>query len=182
MRNQLKAKKFLSDNLVLMTILILVGVTAIIEPKFLSIANLGNIMNQFGPLSFVSLGMTVAIIGGFIDLSVVGIVSLSAVFTISMIDVLGQYGALIAGLGAGTLMGFINAQLIISCGALTQVTLPWGTGSVGRMSFFGCSSLSFVKMPPTTKVEDMAFDGCSPQLRVFGGVNAGRISNNTGLV
>ena len=116
-----------------MTILILVGVTAIIEPKFLSIANLGNIMNQFGPLSFVSLGMTVAIIGGFIDLSVVGIVSLSAVFTISMIDVVGQYGALVAGLGAGALMGLINARVIISCGAMTQaksVFITFGLSSV----------------------------------------------------
>lgn len=110
----------MQDNLVLMTILLLVAVTVIVEPKFLTIANLGNIMNQFGPLSFVSLGMTVAIIGGFIDLSVAGVVSLSAVFTISMIDVLGQYGALIAGVAAGTAMGLINAIVLISCGALTQ--------------------------------------------------------------
>ena len=77
--------------------------------------------------------MTVAIIGGFIDLSVVGIVSLSAVFTISMIDVIGQYGALVAGLGAGALMGFINAQVIISCGAMTQaksVFITFGLSSV----------------------------------------------------
>ena len=133
MRDQKKIGAFFQNNLVLMTILILVGVTAIIEPKFLSIANLGNIMNQFGPLSFVSLGMTVAIIGGFIDLSVVGIVSLSAVFTISMIDVVGQYSALVAGLGAGALMGFINAQVIISCGAMTQaksVFITFGLSSV----------------------------------------------------
>lgn len=133
MRDQKKIGALFQNNLVLMTILILVGVTAIIEPKFLSIANLGNIMNQFGPLSFVSLGMTVAIIGGFIDLSVVGIVSLSAVFTISMIDVVGQYSALVAGLGAGALMGFINAQVIISCGAMTQaksVFITFGLSSV----------------------------------------------------
>lgn len=133
MRDQKKIGAFFQNNLVLMTILILVGVTAIIEPKFLSIANLGNIMNQFGPLSFVSLGMTVAIIGGFIDLSVVGIVSLSAVFTISMIDVVGQYGALVAGLGAGALMGLINARVIISCGAMTQaksVFITFGLSSV----------------------------------------------------
>ena len=66
------------------------------------------------------MGMTIAIIGGYIDLSVAGIVSLSAVFTISMIDVLGQVGALFAGLLAGALMGLINALLIVSCGALTQ--------------------------------------------------------------
>ncbi len=128
-----QVKRFLSDNLVLMTILLLVAVTVVLEPKFLSMANLGNIMNQFGPLSFVSLGMTVAIIGGFIDLSVVGIVSLSAVFTISMIDVIGQAGALLAGIGAGALMGFINAKVIITCGALTQaksVFITYGLSAV----------------------------------------------------
>ena len=115
-----RAKVFAQNNLVLITILILVVVTAVIEPKFLSIANLGNIMNQFGPLSFVALGMTIAIIGGYIDLSVAGIVSLSAVFTISVIDILGQTGALVAGVMAGALMGLINALVVVSCGALTQ--------------------------------------------------------------
>lgn len=115
-----RVKAFARDNLVLMTILMLAVFTAVIEPKFLSIANLGNLMNQFGPLSFVALGMTIAIIGGYIDLSVAGIVSLSAVFAISMIDVLGQAGALFAGLLAGALMGLINALIVVSCGALTQ--------------------------------------------------------------
>lgn len=75
----------------------------------------------------------------------------------------------------------IGEAAFAGCDSLTQVTMPWGTGSVGRMAFFGCASLSFVKMPPTTKVEDMVFDGCSPALRVFGGVNAGRMANNTGM-
>lgn len=111
---------FVKDNLVLVTIMILVLVTAVLEPKFLTIANMGNLMNQFGPLSFVALGMTLAIIGGFIDLSVAGIVSLSAVFTLSMIDALGQFGALLAGLSAGALLGLVNAGVVVSCGALAQ--------------------------------------------------------------
>lgn len=115
-----RVRTFARNNLVLMTILILAVVTALVEPKFFSVANLGNLMNQFGPLSFVALGMTIAIIGGYIDLSVAGIVSLSAVFTISMIDVLGQTGAFCAGILAGAAMGLINAVLIVSCGALTQ--------------------------------------------------------------
>ena len=75
----------------------------------------------------------------------------------------------------------IGEGAFAGCDSLTHVHMPWGTGSVGRMAFFGCTNLSFVKMPPTTKVEDMAFDGCSPALRVFGGVNAGRMANNTGM-
>ena len=120
MNTKNRAKQFAQNNLVLLTILILAVITAVIEPKFLSMANLGNLMNQFGPLSFVALGMTIAIIGGYIDLSVAGIVSLSAVFTISMIDVLGQTGALFAGILAGALMGLLNALVVVSCGALTQ--------------------------------------------------------------
>lgn len=69
----------------------------------------------------------------------------------------------------------IGEAAFAGCDGLTQVNIPWGTGSVGRMAFFGCANLSFVKMPPTTKVEDMAFDGCAAGLRVFGGVNAGRL-------
>lgn len=68
----------------------------------------------------------------------------------------------------------IGEAAFAGCDALTQVNMPWGMGSVGRMAFFGCSGLSFVKMPPTTRVEDMAFEGCAAGLRVFGGVNAGR--------
>ena len=70
----------------------------------------------------------------------------------------------------------VGDSAFAGCENLTQVTLPWGTGSVGRMAFFGCTRLAFVKMPTTTRVADFAFDGCAQGLRVFGGVNAGRVS------
>jgi len=69
----------------------------------------------------------------------------------------------------------VGDSAFAGCESLSQVTLPWGTASVGRMAFFGCTRLSFVKMPTTTRVADFAFDGCAPGLRVFGGVNAGRM-------
>ncbi|MBO4297887.1 MAG: ABC transporter permease [Clostridia bacterium] len=128
-----RIKGWIQNNLVLATILLLVLVTVILEPKFMSMANLGNIMNQFGPLSFVSLGMTIAIVGGFIDLSVAGIVSLTAVFTLSMIDVLGQVGALLSGVALGALLGLVNALILISSGALSQakaVFITYGLSAV----------------------------------------------------
>lgn len=69
----------------------------------------------------------------------------------------------------------VGDSAFAGCESLTQITLPWGTGAVGRMAFFGCTRLAFVKMPTTTRVSDFAFDGCAPNLRVFGGVNAGRM-------
>ena len=73
---------FIINNLVLLALVVLVIVTSIVEPKFLSSANLTNVMRQLWPLSFVALGMSFVIIGGFIDLSVVGIISLSAVISV----------------------------------------------------------------------------------------------------
>ena len=74
------------DYLVLVAILMLVVVTIIVEPKFLTTGNMTNIMRQFGPLNMVAMGMTFVIIGGFIDLSVAGTLSLVAIVTISLIQ------------------------------------------------------------------------------------------------
>ena len=56
--------KFLQQNLVLIGIVILIIVTAIVNPKFLGAANLTNVMRQLGALPFVALGMTFVITGG----------------------------------------------------------------------------------------------------------------------
>ena len=112
--------KFLQQNLVLIGIVILIIVTAIVNPKFLGAANLTNVMRQLGALPFVALGMTFVITGGFIDLSVVGIISLSAVATVAMINPLGQVGAIIFGIVLGGLMGYLNGTILTACGAMTQ--------------------------------------------------------------
>ncbi len=110
----------LGEYLVLVTIVLLVVVTIFIEPKFLSAGNMTNIMRQFGPLIMVALGMTFVIIGGFIDLSVAGIMSLVAVITLSLIEPLGQIPALCIGLLLGAACGYLNSLLILVSGAITQ--------------------------------------------------------------
>lgn len=128
-------------NLVLVMIVALVVVTIIVEPKFLTLSNMTNIMRQFGPLSMVALGMTFVIIGGFIDLSVAGIMSLVAVVTVSMIEPLGQVGALVVGLGLGALCGFINSIIILSCGALTSAEALFIT--FGMSTVYGALALIY---------------------------------------
>ena len=118
--NRSRIKYNLNENLVLIGIIILVIITASIEPKFFTSSNLTNIMRQFGPLSIVSLGMTFVIIGGFIDLSIAGIISLVAVITVYLIEPLGQFPALLVGLCLGAVLGFINSVILIKSGAMTQ--------------------------------------------------------------
>ncbi|MDA8409618.1 MAG: ABC transporter permease [Treponema sp.] len=111
---------FMRSYLLVVLIAALVIGTAIFEPRFLSGMNLINLMRQFGPLIMVALGMTFVIMGGFIDLSVAGIINLVAVVTISLIQIVGQVPALILGLAIGAACGALNSAVILSSGALTQ--------------------------------------------------------------
>ena len=111
---------FTKNNLIILGIFVLAIITTFVEPNFLTVENLQNIMRQFGPLIMLSLGMTFIIMGGFIDLSVGGIISLVAVVTVSLIDPIGQVAALIVGLVIGLICGLLNSYLIIKGGALKQ--------------------------------------------------------------
>ena len=124
MSEMFKSKKqfmyFVRENMIVVLIALLVIITAIVEPAFMTLDNMTNIMRQFGPLIMVSLGMTFVIIAGFIDLSVAGTISLVAVVTISLIQPLGQIPALIIGVLLGAACGAFNSLIVLACGAITQ--------------------------------------------------------------
>ena len=111
---------FLMEYLVLIGIVLLVVITASREPRFLTMQNFTNLMRQFGPLSFIALGMTFIIIGGFIDLSVPGMMSLVAMVTLLLIDPIGELPAIILGLGLGVVLGCLNGTILANVGATTQ--------------------------------------------------------------
>ncbi len=153
---------FFGEYLVLVAILLLVIVTIFVEPKFLTIGNMTNIMRQFGPLIMVALGMTFVIVGGFIDLSVAGLMSLVAVLTLAMIEPLGQLPALIIGLLIGVVCGLINSFLILISGAITQaeglfitygmsvvyggLALTFTGGVTEHMSYMSCPYTIFTEI------------------------------------
>jgi len=143
MREQISFKSVIQtvfrDYLVLVAIALLVIITAIVEPKFLTTGNMTNIMRQFGPLIMVALGMTFVIIGGFIDLSVSGMLSLVAVVTISLIEPLGQVGALIVGLCLGAFCGYLNSVLILVSWAMKQAEALFIT--FGMSTVYGALAL-----------------------------------------
>lgn len=136
-----RINRFLLQNLVLVGIILLCVVTTVSEPEFLSSNNITNIMGQFGSLSFVALGMTFVIIGGFIDLSVVGLISLVGVVTISLIDQIGQLGALCSGILLGAALGALTGVVLISFGAMTQAEVLFIT--FGMSSVYGALALLY---------------------------------------
>lgn len=111
-----KLKMFFTEYLILVGIVILAIVTAILEPAFLSKSNILSFIRQFVPLAFVGLGMTLIIIGGYIDLSVAGIFSLMGMVSALLINRMG-IAAIIPILLIGAGCGLINALILIFCGA-----------------------------------------------------------------
>jgi len=64
--------------------------------------------------------MTFIILGGFIDLSVPGMISLVAMVTLGLVDTIGEIPSMLVGLALGTTLGAINGTVLVTAGANTQ--------------------------------------------------------------
>ena len=133
----------IKNNPIFVAIALLVVVTSVREPRFLTPDNFQNIVLQFGNLIFAALGMTFVIMAGFLDLSIGGIISLVAVVTVTMIDKVGQGPAILIGLSVGVGCGLINSALILTAGALTQAESLFIT--YGMSLVFGAVALIYTQ-------------------------------------
>jgi ribose/xylose/arabinose/galactoside ABC-type transport system permease subunit len=116
MKYRLNRQVFLNlimSNGILLVIILLILVTGIIEPNFLTFRNLLNVLRQNAVIGIVACGMTYCIIGGAFDLSVGSVASLAGVITILLInDGINEFQAVAYALLSGLLVGVINGSLI----------------------------------------------------------------------
>jgi len=161
------ARNLLRNNPIYVAIALLVIVTSIVEPKFLTTGNFENIVRQFGTLIFAALGMTFVIMAGFIDLSIGGIISLVAVVTVTMIDPVGQGPAILIGVGVGLACGLINSGLILSSGALTQAEALFIT--FGMSLVYGAIALMY------TQGVTQFLTYSNTDISIFDAINSGTI-------
>ncbi|NMA65955.1 MAG: ABC transporter permease, partial [Clostridiaceae bacterium] len=132
-----KVKKFVtSQNSLLLFIIIIVGVVAtFMSNKFMSYSNIMQIFQQISVLGIVSMGMALVIISKGIDLSVSGIISLSAfVMCITVKGGTTPLQAALIAMGIGATCGLING-LIISFTNTAPLIITLGTQYI----FFGFS-------------------------------------------
>lgn len=81
--------------------------------RFFTFKNLANVSRQISMNAILSVGMTIVIISGGIDLSVGAIVAMSSVVCANILTSTNQIIlAIIAALGVGIIIGFINGVLI----------------------------------------------------------------------
>jgi ribose transport system permease protein len=131
--------------LVLISAVYIVGAT--VSDRFLTLGNLLNVYEQTTDLALVSIGQTLTILSGGIDLSVGSLISLTSCLTSGLINgnpdrVLPVVAGVLA---LGTFVGMVNAALVVALrvhplivtlgmGAILQgVTLLYALGPVGRV-------------------------------------------------
>jgi len=128
----------------ILVLILMIVVMSIGDPKFLSLQNFINILEQIATLLIMGLGQTFVILLGSIDLSVAAVASLTSIVAAMLVPQLG-YGAFVVatlvGVGAGLLTGLVHTKtripsFIASLGALRRRPTGWRVQSGGN----GCSN------------------------------------------
>jgi len=91
-------------------LIVIWAITAALSPRFLTPANLRDILIQAAPLGFVVIGQMIVIIVRGLDLSVASIMATVAVLSTSLIDITPLI--FVVGLVLGMLIGAINGYLV----------------------------------------------------------------------
>ena len=133
-------KQWLAKCQSLIALVAMVIALAFLEDKFLTAENGWNVLRQVSVNLSLSLGMTLVILVGGIDLSVGAILALAGAVaagvlkngvTIAQYDVLIQFtvtGAIVTGLAVGLILGFLNGWVI------TRLKLPPFVATLGMLS------------------------------------------------
>ena len=97
----------------LIGLLILCIVISFITPRFLSIANIKNVLTQVSVNAVIAIGMSFVILTGGIDLSVGSILAVSGAVAASILKSTGNlFLAIIVALAIGCVIGLINGVLV----------------------------------------------------------------------
>ncbi len=140
----------------LLVLLLMVAAMAALSDRFFTAANGWNIMRQISVNLCLSIGMTMVILAGGIDLSVGSILALAGAVTAGLIKHplplawLGVeleftvYGAILTGLFVGLFLGWFNGQMI------TRVRIPPFVATLGMLSIARGLTMLWTKGFPIT--------------------------------
>ena len=116
--NKFTSFKFFHEITIFAVMIVLATIIAIMEPGFLKISNILNVLNQVSVTTILALGLGIVLISGGIDLSISSILVLTGVPVIFIIEALNGslpsvILAIIGGILFGAAIGFINGINIV---------------------------------------------------------------------
>ncbi|MGO1469359.1 MULTISPECIES: ABC transporter permease [Bacillota] len=101
------------------------------NPKFMSFANITNILRQISVIGIATVGMTMIIITGGIDLSIGSTIALTSVIMAKLlVSGIGIIPAILITLLAGAVLGMINALLI------NKINIPPLIATLGTVTIY----------------------------------------------
>jgi ribose transport system permease protein len=104
--------QFLAKYNLLILLIVFISIAATLSPKFLTVQNFLNLLQQSSVTGIIAVGMTFVIIVAGIDLSVGSVVALAGMVVAVLISSgWGIPTAIIAALGVGAVLGFINGYV-----------------------------------------------------------------------
>lgn len=152
--------KFLSRFQSLLVLVLMVVAMSLLSDRFLTPANGWNIMRQISVNMCLSIGMTMIIVAGGIDLSVGSILALAGAITAGLIknpvpipwlDIQLEFtvgGGILAGLAVGMFLGWFNGQMV------TRVRIPPFVATLGMLSIARGLTMLWTQGFPITGLGD----------------------------
>jgi ribose/xylose/arabinose/galactoside ABC-type transport system permease subunit len=103
---------FARNYVIVLALILLALVVSVIQPKFFTIQNFKNILNQVTVVGVLSCGMTFVILIGCIDLSVGSMISLTGIFSIILLGKVGGPFAIMLSMALGAVIGVFTGGII----------------------------------------------------------------------
>lgn len=126
--------KKIFQNKALIGLIVFIAVISFMNPRFLSQANILNIFRQISINSIISIGMTLVILTGGIDLSVGSILAFSSAIMASMLasgsnTILSFIICILIGLVVGGINGFFISKIKLQAFIVTLVSMTFLRGA-----------------------------------------------------
>lgn len=135
----------------LVVVILLLVFMAFSYPEFFSSFNLTDMLKQASVNEIIAFGITIVIICGACDLSVGGIMCLSGILAILLMNVMPIWIAILIAIGSGAVIGFINGFFVVK-----QKTEPFIiTLGMGMLLKGVCQQLTDAKPIQPTNQEFM---------------------------
>jgi ribose/xylose/arabinose/galactoside ABC-type transport system permease subunit len=129
-QNESRARSLLSAAAIPLVLLVIVSLGALVSPRFLTVANLVNVLNSAAIIGIAAVGMTVVLlVGGFVDLSMPATLATAGIVTLLVGSVLPAPLAVAVGVASAAIAGLVNGLLIGWLG-LNPVIATLGTNVV----------------------------------------------------
>jgi ribose transport system permease protein len=110
--NTIKVERILSKNATVFLFIFAIVVASIVSPNFATSFNITNLLRQTSFIAMVTIGMSLTLLIGGIDLSVGSVFAIGSVFTASMAQTGNLFLIILAPLLLGGLIGLFNGVLI----------------------------------------------------------------------